>query len=214
MKEFDFVTIVWYSNIKIGVYMDYKKIRQEIISFFILFFVSLVILIISSLYIKTGIFDDVIYYSVGGAVFAFISFYAMINFVERLKKVSLARKVGDVILYDGMRSIKAVADKMKKTPEKVEKALLFLINNNYIKNFKLDGDRIINLTEERNRKERIEDQLHNLKDNVTEIARDYASSLIKKKRKRSARCSSCGAVVVFTGHEAICPYCSNMIKSD
>lgn len=194
--------------------MDYKKIRQETISFFILLFVSFGILIASSLYIRMGILEDAIYYSIGGAVFAFISFYAMINFVGRLNKVSLARRVGDVVLYDGLRSIKAVADKMGKTPEKIEKSLLFLINNNYINNFKLDGDRIINLTEERNRKERIEDQLHNLKDNVTEIARDYASSLIKKKRKRSGRCSSCGAVVVFSGNEAICPYCSNMIKYD
>ena len=194
--------------------MDYKKIRQETVSFCILLVVSIAILVASTLYIRMGIIEDIIYYSIGGAVFAFISFYAILNFIGRLKKVGLARKVGDVILYDGLRSIKAVSEKMGKSPEKVEKSLLFLINNNYINNFKVYGDVIINLTEERNRKQRVEDRLHDLKDNVTEIARDYASSMIRKKRKRSGRCSGCGAVVVFTGTEAICPYCGNMIKSE
>ena len=135
--------------------MDYKKIRQEIISFFILLFVSIAILIISAIYIRMGIVEDTIYYSIGGAVFAFISFYSIVIFIKRLKKVYLARKVGDVILYDRMRSVKEVAEKIKKTPEKVQSSIMFLINNNYISNFKLDGDIIINLTEERVRKQQV-----------------------------------------------------------
>ena len=194
--------------------MDYKKIRQETISFFVLMFVSLAILIASVFYIRFGILEDTIYYSIGGAVFAFVSFYAITIFAKRLKKVDFARKVGDVVLYDRLRSIKEVAEKMGKSPEQVQTSFMFLINNNYINNFKLDGDVIINLTEDRARKQQVEEKLQELKNNVTEIARDYASTMIKKKRKRSGRCSGCGAVVVFADTEAICPYCGNLIKSE
>ncbi len=194
--------------------MDYKKIRQEQISFFILLFVALTVFMISCMYIKLGIVDDIMYYTIGGAVFAFTSFYAVIVFIKRLVRVSFARKVGDIMLYDRIRSVKQIADKTNKTPEQITKSINFLLNNDYIANFKLEGDLIINQAEEKMRRIRMEENLEHLKKNVTEIARDYASTIRKQKHKRSGRCKGCGAVVIFTEEQAICPYCGNLIKAE
>ena len=194
--------------------MDYKKIRQESISFFILLFVALAILVASALYIRLGILEDTYYYTIGGAIFAFVSFYAIIIYIKRLSKVDLARRVGDIMLYDRLRSVKEIADKIKKPKEKVQSSIYFLINNNYISNFKLDGDIITNEAEERRKRENAMNRLQELTASVKEVARDYAQSVIKSKKKHSGRCSGCGAVVVFSDSEAICPYCGNLIKSD
>ena len=194
--------------------MDYKKIRQENASFLILLFVVIGIFVASFMYIRQGIVDDKMYYTIGGAVFAFISFYGIVVFLKRLYKVSFARKVGDVMLYDRMRSVKQIADKLDKTSEKVSYAISFLINNDYIKGFKLDGDLIINSTEEKMRRAQIEEKLDSIRKNVTEIARDYTSTIRKQKNKHSGRCKGCGAVMVFSDTQAICPYCGNLIKAE
>lgn len=194
--------------------MDYKKIRQECTAFFILLFVTLGILIASVIFMLQGIRDSVDYYTVGGAVFAFFSAYALFVFAKSLRRVYFARKIGDIILYDRLRSVKQIADKINKTPEKVQKAITFLINSDYISGFKVDCDVIINETEEKMRRQKLLEHLDELKTRATEIARDYQSGVKKKKSKHSGRCSGCGAVVVFVENEAICPYCGNLIKSE
>ena len=163
--------------------MDYKKIRQERMSFFILMFVVIGVLVASCMYIKTGIVEDKMYFTIGGEIFAFMSFYGMIVFIKRLRKVSFARKIGDMMLYDRMRSIKSIADKLKTTPDKVTSAVNFLLNNDYIKGFTIEGDVIINKTEERMQRAQIQEKLDKLRQNVTEIARDYSSTIRKQKNR-------------------------------
>ena len=192
--------------------MDYKKMRQETIAFAILFFIALTICLIAIYFMGLGVEEDQMAYTIGGAVFTFVSAYSMCVFVGRLLKVWLARKVGDIMLYERIRSVKQIADKLDKTPEKIQALIVFLINNNYISHFKLEGDVIINLTEERLKRARLEEKLDTLKEKVTEIARDY-SSVRHKKKMNSARCTGCGATVVFSDTQAICPYCGNLLKS-
>lgn len=192
--------------------MDYKKMRQEIVAFAILFFISLTICLIAIYFIGLGLEDDQMAFTIGGAVFTFVSAYSMCVFVGRLSKVWLARKVGDIMLYERIRSVKQIADKLNKKPERVQESIVFLISNNYISHFKLEGDVIVNLTEERMRRAKLEERLDTLKDRVTEIARDY-SSVRNKKKLHSERCSGCGATVVFSESQAICPYCGNLLKS-
>ena len=78
--------------------MNYKKLNQEMISFTMLMMVSIIIVIVSAVYIKVGYDKDNIIYMIGGAFFLCFALYGLFVFVKRIQKVELARKSGDMIL--------------------------------------------------------------------------------------------------------------------
>ncbi len=185
--------------------MNYKRLRQERISFLILLIVALTIALICIFYIKKGMDEEPIY-AIGGGLFLFFSAYACYIFIGRLRKVSMAQKVGDVILYDKLRTYKDIAEKLKITEKKVQQSLAFLFNNNYIEGFKAETDRVVNIQEEQNA----------IKQAFMEQRLETAKVANSRTRKgvNGARCENCGANVVFKDTQAICPYCGNLLKAE
>ncbi len=182
--------------------MNYKKLRQEIYSFFILMMVSITIILTSCGYIKSGIDNENWVYIIGGAFFFCFTGYGFFVFLARIRKVVLARKVGDIILYEKFRTLKEIAEKVNASQTKVAGAIAFLIDNEYIEGIKLERDRVVVFSEERKRE-------------VEEQAMEIAKILNKtnsKKYTNGAKCVNCGASVVFNGESAICPYCGSLLK--
>ncbi len=182
--------------------MNYKKLRQELYSFFILLFVSLAIMLISCGYIKFGFDDENWVYIISGAFFLCFTAYGFCVFLARIRKVVLARKVGDIILYEKFRSVKLIAEKLKVSPTKIAGSIAFLMDNEYIEGIKLDHDKIIVLSEERERE---------IKEHALEVAKAITKTN-SKKYTNGAKCKNCGATVVFNGESAICPYCGSLLK--
>lgn len=182
--------------------MNYKKLRQELYSFFILMFVSLAIMLIASGYIKFGFDDENWVYIISGAFFLCFTAYGLWVFLARIRKVLLARKVGDIILYEKLRSVKEIAEKIKVNPTKVAGCIAFLIDNEYIDGVKLEHDKVVVLSEEHERE---------IREHALEVAK-ILNKTNSKKYTNGAKCKNCGATVVFNGESAICPYCGSLLK--
>ena len=183
--------------------MNYKKLNQEIVSFTILLFVAMFIAIASVVYIKIGFEKDNFVYMIGGAFFLCFSVYGDFVFVKRIAKVGLARRSGELILYDKVRSIEEISNRLKRSKTLVAGSILFLIDNEYIEGVRVEKDRIVLAKEEEQKQQ---------ERNALEIAK-IVNKTNSKKFLNSAKCENCGATVVFNGEKAICPYCGNLLKA-
>lgn len=183
--------------------MNYKKLNQEMISFVILMMVSIIIVIISAVYIKVGYDKDNIIYMIGGAFFLCFALYGLVVFVKRIQKVELARKSGDMILYEKLRSVEEISKRLKKDKNKVAGSIIFLIDNSYIEDVRIERDTVILVAEEKQKK---------AEEMAVEVAK-IVNKTNSKKFLNSAKCKNCGATVVFNGEKAICPYCGNLLKA-
>lgn len=183
--------------------MNYKKLNQEMISFTMLMMVSIIIVIVSAVYIKVGYDKDNIIYMIGGAFFLCFALYGLFVFIKRIQKVELARKSGDMILYEKIRSVEEISKKLKKDKRRVAGSILFLIDNSYIEGVRIERDTIVLLAEEEQKRN---------EERAIEVAK-IVNKTNSKKFLNSAKCKNCGATVVFNGEKAICPYCGNLLKA-
>lgn len=184
--------------------MDYKKIREERISFFILAVISFAIVLISGVSVLNAMKSDEIRIVkiIASSAIMFFGFYGLTTFVKRLSFVYLAEKIGNGVIYDRLRDSKSISQKFNVPQKKAELAFKFLIDNNYIEGYKIEGSRIVCLAEEK------ESQQH-----FVDATAKREAETKRSKKKSSARCENCGANIVFEGEQTVCPYCGNLISS-
>ncbi|MGN1259078.1 MAG: hypothetical protein ACI4T8_02455 [Christensenellales bacterium] len=188
--------------------METKKIKSDIHIVQYLMVVTAIFCFFAVYFIVVGARKDNLTMIVGGSVFFFVGIYGEFIFAKRLVKIRLAMSVGRAIEFYGLRSISAIAKNLNKSERVVAKGLVFLMENNYLLNYTVEKDTIINTTKE-TKLAPIESNNEHL-DKSNSFDKNDGS---KTKIETTASCSGCGAILSFVGKSKVCPYCGRLVKS-
>ena len=192
------------------------KNEKKLISFFIV--VCTIIFIVSGVFLIQSIKKDELGGSFLTAMLLFISGYGLITFVARALRYKFIAKLQHSVLVENITSIPELEKKYSKSNKEIEKQLTFLINNGYLEEYSIVGERVINKEAERARLEMLRTTYLEKQVELQKIQVDNqtkkAAAPAKKKTIESEKCPNCGAIVKFTNDSAECPYCGNSLKKE
>lgn len=189
--------------------MDIIKLKNEkkLITFFIV--VASIVFIFSSIFIYKSIKVKELGGSFISAMLLFISGYGLIVFSNKLIKYKRVIVIQKAVLEDGILDINLLSETFERSDEKIEKDLTYLIDNGYLSGYELVGDYLINLEEERIRKDKMRQAYLKQK----EIENQKSEPKRRRRSIESNKCPNCGATVQFDGEgKATCMYCGNSLK--
>lgn len=190
------------------------KNEKKIVTFFAI--ACAIIFLVSAIFLIQSIKKDELGGSFLTAMLLFVSGYGFIIFIARIVRYKFIAKLQKAVLEEDVKSIPELEKKFGKSNKEIEKQLTFLIDNGYLEEYSIVGDRVINQEAERIRLEMLKSTYLEKQVELQKIQADKQEKKTQPKKKtiESEKCPNCGAIVKFNNGSATCPYCGNSLKQE
>lgn len=148
----------------------------------------------------------------------FISCYALIVFLARLRKYNKVKRVQSAILKENITDIELLQEKFSDSRREVVKKVKFLIDNGYLEGYFIHGNHVVSKEQEREAAVSRANKEREILELKYQQEKEKLLKSRENKQKEAApirvECPSCGAVNLVEESTELCVYCGNVLKKN